>query len=147
MVKYKQLFDLAHTLAANTHGFLDSKGPGIGNHATNQFVTLLAHKAQMHFGADFSEQKICGDTSLAVDYYFPDEGVIVEVALGLSRPNSEFEKDILKALIAKDLGYRVEKLVFFAKPGGVKKCQQPGRSAVKQWLHQQSGIVVEVYDF
>jgi len=83
---------------------------------------------------------------LAVDFYFPDEATIVEVALGIKNPNTEYEKDILKAVMAKSLGTRVNKLLFIAKPGGVKKCNQPGRIAVKEWLRRTHSIEVDVLD-
>ena len=146
MSKQEKLYELAQNLASQTYGFLDKKGPGIGNHATNQYVNQLITLAKEEFGEDFSEQKLCGENSLAVDYYFPDEETIVEVALGLKKPNSEFEKDILKALIAKEKGYKVKRLVFIAKPGGVKKCNQPGRSTVREFLLTKHDIEVVVWD-
>ena len=146
MVKHLKLYELAKDLADKTYGFLDVKGPGIGNHATNQFISQLGQVAIREFGSDYSEKGICGDNSLAVDFYFPDEGVIVEVALGLKNPNTEFEKDILKAIMAKSIGFKVKKLVFIAKPGGAKKCNQPGRVAFKSWLSESNNIEIEVLD-
>ena len=70
----------------------------------------------------------------------------MEVALGLGNPNTEYEKDILKALMARDRGNKVEQLIFISKPGGVKKCNQPGRSAVKEWLKDKNGIRIMVMD-
>lgn len=146
MKKFERLYEIAKDQSEKTYGFLDIKGPGIGNHATNQFITALRGQAIDEFGVDYSERNICGPNSLAVDFYFPDEGVIVEVALGLKNPNTEYEKDILKAIMAKDLGNKLEKLVFFTKPGGAKKCNQPGRVAVKQWLLSAHQIELEVLD-
>jgi hypothetical protein len=146
MSKPEKLYEIAKDLASKTYGFLDTKGPGIGNHATNHFISMLGSMAHKEFGEDYSEQHICGPNSLAVDFYFPDEGVIVEVALGLKAPNTEYEKDILKAIMAKGLGLKVEKLIFIAKPGGEKKCNQPGRVAVKEWLFSSNRIEMEVLD-
>ncbi|MDO6421683.1 hypothetical protein [Saccharophagus degradans] len=146
MKKFERLYEIAKVLSEKTYGFLDIKGPGIGNYATNQFIAALRAQAIEEFGEDYSERNICGPNSLAVDFYFPDEGVIVEVALGLKNPNTEYEKDILKAIMAKDLGSKVEKLVFITKPGGAKKCNQPGRIAVKQWLLSANQIEMEVLD-
>lgn len=146
MHKYKKLYGISKILAGKTYGFLDKKGPGIGNHATNQFISALGTKAREEFGEDYSEKHICGRNSLAVDFYFPDEGVIVEVALGLLNPNTEYEKDILKAIMAKSLGYKVVKIVFITKLGGSKKCSQPGRLAFKEWLLNSNQIEMEVLD-
>ncbi len=48
--------------------------------------------------------------------------------------------------MAKSLGNKVDKLIFISKPGGVKKCNQPGRAAVKTWLKDTHKINIEVYD-
>jgi hypothetical protein len=146
MSYYQELHEIAKDIASGTEGFLDSKGPGAGNYATNKFISELGRLSSERFGKDFSEKNICGSNSLAVDFYFPDDGVIVEVALGLKNPNTEYEKDILKAIMAKELGNRVDKLVFITKPGGIKKCNQPGRKAVKDWLHGSNQIEIEVLE-
>ena len=140
------LFRLANDLALATPDFFEKKGPGKGNYATNDFVFELSRKARETFGEDCSEKNICGRNSLAVDYYFPDEQTIVEIAFGLRNPNSEFEKDVLKAVMALDEGNRVSKLVFISKPGAQKKCEQPGRRAVIDWLRSAHGIQVSVHD-
>ncbi len=137
---------LANRLAVTTPGFFTIKGPGRGNHATNDFVRELRRQAELEFGEDYSEQVICGSSKSAVDYYFPSEATIVEVALGLRNPNTEFEKDILKALVAKDCGNPVKRLFFIAKPGGQRKCQQPGRKDFAAWLNAEHGIEIDVHD-
>jgi hypothetical protein len=140
------LFQMANDLATATPGFFETKGPGIGNKATNAYILELGRRASSAFGKDYSEKKICGENSLAVDFYFPAEKTIVEIALGLKKPKTEFEKDILKAVMAQDRGHGVEKLIFISKPGGAKKCNQPGRSAVIEWLAETHGIAVDVLD-
>ena len=146
MSNYQDLYQLAQNLASGTEDFLDIKGPGAGNHATNKFISALGKSANEQFKEDFSEKNICGSNSLAVDFYFPKDGVIVEVALGLRNPNTEYEKDILKAIMPKELGNEVRKLVFITKPGGIKKCNQPGRKAVKDWLLSSNQIEIEVLE-
>lgn len=146
MAKYEELYEIARKLASETEAFLDIKGPGAGNRATNWFVTSLGRLASEKFGEDHSEKNICGPNSLAVDFYFPCDGVIVEVALGLKNPNTEYEKDILKAIMAKELGNKVEKLVFITKPGGLKKCNQPGRTAIRHWLASSNEIGIEIME-
>src|SRR6185437_11337178 len=87
-------------LAARSPDFAAGKDAGTGDHATNSFMRQLRGDAEAAFRVDFSEKKICGNNNFAVDFYFPSEGAVVEVALGLPNPASEFEKDILKALMA-----------------------------------------------
>jgi len=144
--KSNSLYVLANEFAMSTEGFFETKGPGSGNNATNSFINSLGTRAINLFGADFSEARLCGDNAMAVDFYFPDEGTIVEIALGLKNPNTEFEKDILKAVIAKSMGHRVERLLFISKPGGSGKCRQPGRQRVRDWLEDEHSISTEVLD-
>lgn len=106
----------------------------------------LRERAKEAFGKDYSEQRLCGDTSFAADFYFPEEETIVEVALGLPNPGSEFEKDILKALMAQESGYSVSRLFFISRPGAAKKCSQPGRTAVKEWARSKHHLMIEVHE-
>src|SRR5262249_49840871 len=107
-------------------------------------MRALRSRAVAYFGADHAEQRLCGDNAFAADFYFHDEATIVEVALGLKNPSTEFEKDVLKAIMAKELGAPVEHLVFITKPGGLRKCEQPGRTAVRQWVERRLEIRVSV---
>ena len=75
------LYDLANELAGQTPGFFATKGPGAGNHATNAFIRELRERASREFGRDHSEQAVCGDNSLAVDFYFPTEGAVARQRL------------------------------------------------------------------
>lgn len=141
-----RLYEIAQAIASETPDFFEVKGPGPGNQATNAFMNELRERATAEFGEDFSEDRICGENAFAVDYYFPEDATIVEIALGLLKPNTEYEKDVLKAIMAKEFGHAVEKLVFISKPGAQSKCAQPGRVAIKEWLVRHHGIVIEVHE-
>lgn len=146
MNQAERLLGLAQELATNCPDFFKIKGPGMGDRATNAFMDDLRERARVALGTDYAEQEICGANGFRVDYYFPSEATIVEVALGLPKPNTEFERDILKAIMAKEAGYAVEWLVFVSKPGARKKCSQPGRAAITEWLRRNHGIATEVRD-
>ena len=139
-----QLVEFAREIAAATPDFQAVRGPGAGDRATHAFMGDLRERAKAAFGVDCAEQRICGETAFAPDYYFREEGTIVEVALGLPNPASEFEKDILKAIIAQDYGYPVRRLVFISRAGAAKKCSQPGRSAFIRWAKTKHQIDIEV---
>ena len=141
-----RLIALAREIAVATLDFQVVKGPGVGDHATAAFMRDLRARCLEEFGVDLSEKRLCGDTALAVDFYIPDEGTIIEVALGLPNPASEYEKDILKAIMAQDHGFRVSRLVFISRPGACKKCDQPGRSAMVKWAIDKHQLTVEVHD-
>lgn len=141
-----QLLQIAKEISNESRDFQVVKGPGAGNRATNAFLAKLRERAISAFGEDFSEQKICGDTSHAVDFYFPSEATIVEVALGLPNPATEYEKDLLKAVMAQGNGYDVKRLFFISRPGAAKKCRQPGRVAIAAWAKVTHNLAIEVHE-
>src|SRR5437667_6411924 len=146
MNQTETLLSLARSLALRRRDFLDTKGPGAGDHATNAFMRDLRARALKRFGDDHAEQKICGTNGFCVDYYFRKEATIVEVALGLLKKTTEFERDVLKAVMAKEHGSPVRRLVFISKPGAIKKCAQPGRSAIISWLRKNHRIRIEIHE-
>ncbi|MFI5305376.1 MAG: hypothetical protein ACHQYP_11360 [Nitrospiria bacterium] len=138
------IFILAQDIANETPGFFITKGPGIGNQATNAFMSELQKRGKEKIGFDCCEKRICGDTLFAVDFYFPKEGTIIEIALSLNNPNREFEKDIIKAILAKRAGNSVKKLVFISKPGAIERNEEPGPKAIISWIEQDYGIKVYI---
>lgn len=143
MAKSEQLIALAQQIADETPDFFETKGPGRGDRAANSFMARLRQRAAKAFGEDLSEQKIVAEnTSLAVDFFFPNEETIVEVALGLRNPLSEFERDILKAILAKEQHRNVRRLIFLSKPGAVKRRTQPSSQAIVSWAKRNHKIEV-----
>jgi hypothetical protein len=141
-----QLLEIARSLAGDDPEFQAVRGPGLGDRSTQSFMEELRRSATVAFGIDCSEKRLCGSTAFAADFFFPEECTVVEVALGLPNPASEFEKDILKAIMAQDDGYAVTRLFFISRPGAIKKCKQPGRSALKEWAKVKHNLAIEVHE-
>ncbi len=137
---------LAQEAASSRPAFFEKKGPGVGDRDTNEYMADLRSAVQKATGVDCSEQRICGESNLAVDFYLENEETIVEIALSLRNPNCEFERDILKALMAQDEGYRVARLVFVSKPGGVRRLAQPSSRAIITWVRRNHDLRIEVED-
>ena len=146
MTRVDRLLKIVESIANADRRFLVIKGPGRGNKATNKFIKTVRERSLATLGSDFAEKCICGDTGLRVDYYFPAEETIVEIALGLRNPKTEFEKDVLKAIMAKKAGNPVSRLVFISKPGARAKCAQPGRAGVINWLFANHNISVDIFE-
>lgn len=146
MDKAHKLLEIARDIVSANPTFQDVRGPGVGDKATHAFMRELQARAVEAFEADHSEKRLCGDTAFAVDFYFPDNETIVEVALGLPNPACEFEKDILKAVMASELGHQVRRLFFISRAGAIKKCDQPGRTAIRSWAQAKHGLAIEVHE-
>ena len=144
--KGDQLYLLAQAIAVRTPGFFDIKGAGDGDRATAVFISQLRKLAQGRFGTDHSEAKACKSAGFAFDFYFRDEETVVEIALGLRNPNSEFERDIFKCLLALDDGCIVKRLLFIAKPGALAQYSSPGRKAIVDYALRRLGLEIEVLE-
>jgi hypothetical protein len=137
---------LAQKLAEATPSFFDINGPGKGDHATNAFMTKLRALAKMHYGKDLHERQCVPGANFRFDFYLEDEKTVVEIALSLRNPNSEFEKDLLKCILAKEQGLEIDYLLLICKPGGMKKAEEPGRRRMVELVKEKFGITVETWD-
>lgn len=106
----------------------------------------LRHLARLQFGSDLSERRYISAAKMAFDFYFEAEDTAVEIALGLDKPNSEYERDIFKCLLAKDDGLTLRRLVFITKPGGIKKLSAPGARAIADYVLRKYGLDVVVWE-
>jgi hypothetical protein len=142
----EQLCILAQRIAEHSPDFFDKKGPGKGDHATAVFVRSLRDAARGLFGADYSEKSVCAAAGSRFDFYFPDEAVVVEFAFGLHNPNSEFERDIFKCLLAMEDGCAVRKLILMGKPGAIAKLNAPAPKAILAFVERRFGLTVEILE-
>ena len=142
----ERLLAIAQELALEDPTFFEKKGAGVGDKATAAFMRELERRANEAFGTNHSEQTICGTNKFCVDYYFRDEATIVEVAMSLRNPNSEFERDILKAIMAQDEGHPVRHLVLISKPGASKRLGAPSSRAIIEWAARAHDLAVTVHE-
>lgn len=141
-----RLIEIARELAAGTPGFVDIKGAGHGDHATAEFMRQLHRRVEAEIPAAKIEQRICGKNRFAVDFFVPDETTAVEVALSLRNSLSEFERDIIKVLLAHDQGWNVDRLVFISKPGALKRLREPASADIITWAKKRHNLTVEIHE-
>jgi hypothetical protein len=142
-----QILTLAQHLADLRPTFFTKKGPGEGDADTNAYMRELRAAVQNATGRDYSEKRICGDNALAVDFFVEDEATVIEIALSLRNPNCELERDILKVLMAQELGRPIRRLIFLAKPGGEKRLRQPSSQAIVAWAARNHRLQIVAIDF
>jgi hypothetical protein len=141
-----RLFIAAQRIADQTPDFFKVKGPGAGDHASLIFMAALRKISQDILGAKcICEHRVCTGAAFAVDFYFPDEATVVEVALSLDKPISEYERDIFKCLLAKERGCAVRKLLFITKPGGYRK-NAPGPQAIARFVREKFELEIEILE-
>ena len=142
----EQILSLAQQLANVRPTFFVRKGPGAGDDDTLAYMRELRAAAETATGKDYAERRICGDNNLAVDYYIDQEQTVIEIALSLRNPNCEFERDILKVLMAQEAGFPVKRLIFLTKPGGDKRFRQPSSQAMVAWAARKHGLEISVHE-
>jgi hypothetical protein len=145
-IKAMMLYMLAIKLANKTPDFYKVKNAGLGDHASNQFMKNLRQLAKDQFGSDFSEKRVCKDTKHAFDFYIPDEGSVIEIALSLHNPASEYEKDIFKCLLAKEDGLTINSLLFITKPGGLMRHEAAGSKRIRELILKRFGVWVDILE-
>ncbi len=141
-----RLVDIARQLACARPRFLDIKGAGVGDRATDEFMCELRREIEAQLPRVKAEQRICGKNRFAVDFFLPDQATVVEVALSLRNSSTEFERDILKVLLAQDQGCDVKRLVFLSKPGAVKRLGEPAPAAIIEWAKRRHGLAIEIHE-
>jgi len=141
-----EILALAQQLADLRPTFFTKKGPGAGDDDTNIYMRELRAAVEKATDTDYSEKRICGDNALAVDFFVEHEETVIEIALSLRNPNCEFERDILKVLMAQEAGVRVKRLIFLSKAGGEKRVRQPSSQAMVAWAARNHGLEIIVRD-
>ena len=147
LMKYKRLYQIAQQIDHDTSDFFtNNKGAGKGDRFVHAFMKQVRSQATHEFQNDYSEQCICGNNRFAVDFYFPDEETIVEIALTLKNSNSEFYKDIFKAALSQRIGKAVQRLVFISKPGAKKRHSEPASEEIKKLAGEVFKLSIEILE-
>ncbi|HWZ90245.1 MAG TPA: hypothetical protein VNW92_15385 [Polyangiaceae bacterium] len=141
-----QLLLIAQRVANLQPGFFDVKSSARGDDATSAYMRDLRSAVEAQLGRGYSEHRICGDHRLAMDFFIERDRTVIEVAFGLRNSNSEFERDILKVLMAREAGVEVRRLVFIAKPGGEKRVSQASSRAIVEWAARNHQLEIAVRD-
>lgn len=143
----KQLFELAKEIAGAIPDFDKPKGPGkeSGNGVTTQFLGSLNEKVLERWRDEVQVQTRAGSgTNYTFDFYIPSEETAVEIALSLHYSRTEFERDLFKAILAKDEGRPVRRLILIGKKESIKRQNEPGPRAIRNWVKRVCGIEVDV---
>jgi hypothetical protein len=140
------LIVLAQKLAEAIPDFLETKGPGAGDKATNEFMDRLRRNAKEMFGVDYSEARICGKNNFSIDFYFEDEKTAVEFAFSLDQPMNEYERDVFKCLLADDSGRPARKLVLVSKPGALARLAAPGPKSISDWVARKHALDIKILE-
>ena len=145
MTKTQTISNLAQKVANQLPDMFRKKGPGAGNNFTNRYMSRLNEAVEASLGKFYIEQKISYPTDQCVDFYVPEESTIIEVELSLYNVHTNLDRDIFKALLAKDAGYSVSTLLLIGKEPARQRHAQPASRAVIDFVkrHHDLNVVIE----
>lgn len=145
VTKTQVIYNLSQEIADDLPDMFRKKGSGEGNHFTNQYMSRLNTVVKDTLGRSYVEQKICEPTVQCVDFYVPEEATIIEVELSLYNVHTNLERDIFKALLAKEAGHPVSTLFLIGKEPAKERHNQPTSRAIIDFIkkHHDLNIVIE----
>lgn len=140
---------LATKLAAADPDFHRKKGPSEGDHHTTGYMAKLGTAIAGKWGGQVeAEQPVPSDlVKWRIDFYVPAESTAIEIALSSANPNTEMEKDIFKALVAREQGLEIDRLVLIGKAGTLKRLNNPAALVTRDFVRRHHGLAVLVREF
>lgn len=143
MTKRQKVVAIAKKIAKTIPNFYKSVGPGKGNRRANLYMEKLREQVKRLRGIE-CEKHFDKEINSAFDFYIKDEKTVIEIALSLRNPLSEFHKDVFKVLLAKDNRMKINRLVFLSKDGALKRQKEPQYQAIRRWLKKYYTVEVKI---
>jgi hypothetical protein len=148
-----EILSFCNEAAGNKDTFEEPKGAGDGDKATAKFLAAVQAKVEalnstVHYAFIDHEKAIYVGSKSKFDFYIESEATVVEIALSLKNPASEFEKDILKVLVfnQKHINKPITQLVFIGKAGANARCQTEQKKAFVEWAKNVHNLTITIHD-
>ena len=145
MSKVDDVFSVTQQMVRECLVF-ESRGQGAGNRITNQAMTRINAIIAAKHGQHTVEQALSSLNKQSVDFYFGDEKTIIEIEFSFSNPYPCLEKDSFKALLAREQGHSVERLVIIGDPGSLRRSAAAAPRAIMAWLKEHHQLHVDVME-
>ena len=145
MSKAKRIFQLAEEVATS-YDLLDARRAGSGDLYTREVIDHLKFLVIQEFGPGVTNQFLSKANRQSVDFWIEDEQTIIEMEYGLWSSDPSLEKEVFKALLAKDAGKDVRHLILIGDPGSVRRWQTPTPQSVVDWVERHHQIRVKIWE-
>ena len=146
MSKIERVFQLAQEGADVYHMFkLRRAGAGtlFVNEVINHLKSLVVHEFGTAVITQYLGKKENGES---VDFWLEDEQTIMEVEFDILSSPPVLEKEVFKALLAKDAGTNVQHLILIGDPGSVVNSQTPRAKSIIAWVEKHHQIRVQIWE-
>ena len=145
MKKAERIFQLAQE-EANSYRIFALRRSGAATPFVNEVINHLKSLVTQELGAGVVNQVLSQASHQAVDFWLEDEFTIVEMGFNILSTPPVLEKEIFKALLAKDAGKDVRHLILIGDPGSVILSQTPTAVAMRDWLERRHQIRVQIWE-
>ena len=146
MSKAERIFHLAQEGADVYHMFkLRRAGAGtlFVNEVINHLKSLVVHELGTAVINQFLGKKENGQS---VDFWLEDEQTLIEMEFDILSSPPVLEKEIFKALLAKDAGTNVQHLILIGDPGSFVISQTPRPKSIIAWVEKHHQIRVQIWE-
>ena len=145
MSKAERIFQLAQEVAAS-YDLLNARRSGSGDSYTREVIDHLKFMVIEELGPGVANQFLSKANRQSVDFWLEDEQTIMEVEYSLWSSDPLLEKEVFKALLAKDAGKDVRHLILIGDPGSVRRWQAPTPRSVMEWVERHHQIRVQIWE-
>jgi hypothetical protein len=145
MSKAERIFQLAQE-GADAYRMFQARRAGAGSPYVNEVINHLKFLVVQEFGSGTVNQFLSEENRQAVDFWLADEQTIMEVEFDILSSPPVLEKEVFKALLAKDAGKDVRHLILIGDPGSVLLSQAPTPVSVIDWVERRHQIRVQIWE-
>lgn len=145
MTKAERIFELAQEVALS-YDLLNARRAGSGDIYTREVIDHLKFVVREEFGPGVANQFLSKANRESVDFWLKEEQTILEAEFCLLGLAPVLEREVFKALLAKDAGHNVQHLILIGDPGSIRRFQAPAPRSIMEWVERQHQIAVEVWD-
>ncbi len=138
--KAERIFQLAQEGADAYHMF-ELRRVGAGTLFVNEVINHLKSIVIQEFGTKGVTQFLGKkENGQPVAFWLEDEQTIMEMEFDILSSPLLLEKEVFKALLAKDAGNNVQHLILIGDPGSVLLSQTPRSKSIMAWVEQYHQI-------
>ena len=145
MTKAENIFQLAQEDADAYHMFALRRA-GAATPFVNEVINHLKFLVGQQFGVGIVNQSLNQASRQTVDFWLEDEHTIMEMEFNILSTPPVLEKEIFKALLAKDAGKDVRHLILIGDPGAAKLLKAPIAAAIINWAGRHHQVRVQVWE-
>ena len=145
MSKAERIFQLAQEGADAYHMYKAGRA-GAGTPYVEEVINHLKFLVVQEFGTGVVNQFLSKENRQSVDFWLEDEQTILEAEFNLLSSPPVLEKEVFKALLAKDAGKDVRQLILIGDPGSVLLSQSPIPKSIINWVERRHQIRVQIWE-